>query len=396
MTASHNGTIDPLHFRRALGQFPTGVAVITAESAQDGASGMVVSSFTSVSLDPPLVGFLPAKSSTSWPRIERTGSFCVNVLSADQEAVCRRFASKAPDKFEGQTYELGATGAPKIAGSVARIHCEIDSVIDAGDHLMVFGAVRELELGESEQPLVFYQGGYGRLEASSLAAPDEQGRLTLQLRYLDMMRDEFEALADDLGCRATVTARVGGELVILGHAGRGRTSGGTLVGQKLPNVPSTGSIFAAWDGPSEAAAWLRTTSDEARIDQHRRTLELVRRRGYSLSVDSTEHRAFAAVLHNAAQGYDTSSPKDLTSIVNRLADEPDDLTDDTRVTIRQISAPVFDHDGRVALALTVFGYGRPDPSIDAYIARVQLAAQRSTALIGGIAAGPAAESAGAR
>src|SRR6266404_4356791 len=89
---------DAQHFRKTLGHFPTGVAVVTA-MCDGGPTGMAVGTFTSVSLDPPLVAFLPAKSSTTFPKIERAGSFCVNVLAADQEAFCRTFATKGADRF---------------------------------------------------------------------------------------------------------------------------------------------------------------------------------------------------------------------------------------------------------------------------------------------------------
>ena len=85
---------DSKRFRQVLGHYPTGVTVVTAVDADGQPAGMAVGSFTSVSLDPPLVAFLPDKSSTSFPRIRRASSFCVNVLSAEQENVCRAFAAK--------------------------------------------------------------------------------------------------------------------------------------------------------------------------------------------------------------------------------------------------------------------------------------------------------------
>src|SRR3954469_1109241 len=89
---------DQRWFRQVLGQYPTGVCVVTATLPDGSNAGFVVGSFTSVSLDPPLVAFFPDKGSTSWPKIRSAGSFCVNILGADHEDVCRRFASRAPDK----------------------------------------------------------------------------------------------------------------------------------------------------------------------------------------------------------------------------------------------------------------------------------------------------------
>src|ERR1700761_8846115 len=95
---------DAATFRRVLGHYPTGVCIVTAMEAGETPAGMAVGSFTSVSLDPPLVAFFPDKRSSSWPRIERAGKFCVNVLAADQTEICQRFSKSGIDKFAGITH----------------------------------------------------------------------------------------------------------------------------------------------------------------------------------------------------------------------------------------------------------------------------------------------------
>ena len=155
---------DGARFRQVLGHFPTGVTVITADSP-DGPVGLAIGSFTSVSLDPPLVAFCPDKRSSSWPRIREAGVFCVNVLGEDQELLCRTFASKGADKFKGIGWEPTSTGSPRLAGVLAWIDCTVEVVHDAGDHEICVGRVSEMDVGEeSEGPLVFYRGGYGRFE----------------------------------------------------------------------------------------------------------------------------------------------------------------------------------------------------------------------------------------
>jgi flavin reductase (DIM6/NTAB) family NADH-FMN oxidoreductase RutF len=152
---------DSARYRQVLGHFTTGVTVITA--ATDGVPvGMAVGSFSSVSLEPPLVGFFPDRSSSSWPKIEPTGSFCVNILGEDQEDVCRRFAMKGDDKFAGLGWTPSGSGSPLLEGVIAWIDCDIESVTDAGDHLCVLGRVRELDVAHDGPPLVFFRGGYGR------------------------------------------------------------------------------------------------------------------------------------------------------------------------------------------------------------------------------------------
>jgi flavin reductase (DIM6/NTAB) family NADH-FMN oxidoreductase RutF len=159
MTAT--SSFDSAKYRQVLGHFPTGVTVITA--APDGEPvGMAVGSFASVSLDPPLVAFFAGHGSTSWPKIQVAGSFCVNILAEDQEGVCRRFASKDEDKFAGLGWKPAGSGSPLLDGVLAWIDCDIESVIEAGDHVCVMGRVRDLEVAHDGGPLLFFRGGYGR------------------------------------------------------------------------------------------------------------------------------------------------------------------------------------------------------------------------------------------
>ncbi|MEE1784161.1 flavin reductase family protein [Streptomyces sp. SP17BM10] len=159
-------TFDSAHFRRVLGQFPTGLVVVTGMDSQEPV-GMAVGSFTSVSLAPPMVGFLPDKSSTSWPRIRRAGSFVVNVLGENQENVCRAFAASGGDKFSGIGWRRGPGGAPILDGITAWISCDIADVVDAGDHWFVLGAVRDLAATSGGNPLLFFRGRYAHLEEKS-------------------------------------------------------------------------------------------------------------------------------------------------------------------------------------------------------------------------------------
>lgn len=153
--------IDSANFRRVLGHYPTGVCVVTAIDDLGVPVGMVVGSFTSVSLDPPLVAFFPDKRSTSWPRIAAAGKFCVNVLGSDQEALCRQIAGKGPDKFAGVSHRTSTNGSPILDGVVAWVDCSLHAVHEAGDHYIVLGEVVELETESTNRPLLFFQGGYG-------------------------------------------------------------------------------------------------------------------------------------------------------------------------------------------------------------------------------------------
>jgi 3-hydroxy-9,10-secoandrosta-1,3,5(10)-triene-9,17-dione monooxygenase reductase component len=159
----------PHRFRQVLGTFPTGVTVVTAIAADGRPTGMAVGSFTSVSLDPPLVAFLPACTSTSFPRIRTARSFCVNVLGEHQEDLCRVFASSGGDKFAGVPWSPTPSGAPRLHGVEAWIDCSPYRVTTAGDHYLVIGRVDALDSTDAGRPMIFHRGRYGRITA--LAAP---------------------------------------------------------------------------------------------------------------------------------------------------------------------------------------------------------------------------------
>ncbi len=153
--------IDPAVFRQVLGNYPTGVCAITTTCVDGIHTVMIVGSFTSVSLDPPLIGFFPDRKSTSWPLIAASGKFCVNVLGSDQQELCRRLATPGPDKFVGVEYSRSELGSPIIAGAIAWIDCTISQVVDAGDHYLVLGLVAGLGACRDHDPMLFFKGRYG-------------------------------------------------------------------------------------------------------------------------------------------------------------------------------------------------------------------------------------------
>ena len=158
------GSFDSARFRQVLGHFPTGVTVVTAVGPDGEPAGLAVGSFTSVSLEPPLVAFCPSRTSSTWPIIRDTGAFCVNILAEDQEDVSRVFAAKGADKFRGIGWKPSVSGSPILNDVLAWIDCRVEAEYDGGDHLVVLGRVSDLHVEREEGPLVFYRGGYGRFE----------------------------------------------------------------------------------------------------------------------------------------------------------------------------------------------------------------------------------------
>lgn len=165
MTDTDVITPDEASFRAVLGHFATGITVITAMDG-DEPVGLAANSFTSVSLDPPLVLFCAAKSSTTWPRIHSAGHFTVNVLDERQEEVCRLFAERGADRFARIGWHVERHG-PILDDVHAYMECTVEAEHDAGDHVIVVGRVHALGLAADAGPLLFYQGRYGRLLGGS-------------------------------------------------------------------------------------------------------------------------------------------------------------------------------------------------------------------------------------
>ncbi|MGW0391620.1 flavin reductase family protein [Streptomyces sp. NPDC003042] len=154
--------VSPAEFRAVLGNFASGVTVITAPG-DDGPAGFACQSFASLSLDPPLVTFMVARTSTTWPRIARAGVFCVNILGAEQGELCRGFAVSGADKFAGVAHRPApVTGSPQLDDVPAWIDCRIHAVHTGGDHLIVVGRVEAMGAAGEGGPLLFHQGRFGR------------------------------------------------------------------------------------------------------------------------------------------------------------------------------------------------------------------------------------------
>jgi 3-hydroxy-9,10-secoandrosta-1,3,5(10)-triene-9,17-dione monooxygenase reductase component len=160
--------LDPTHFRRVLGEFSTGVVVVTSTSDDGTPLGLAVGSFASVSLAPPLVAFFVAHSSSTFPKIAETGRFCANILSHAQQDVCKAFSRSGGDKFEGVEWRPAPSGAPVLAGVHGWIDCRINSIQRLGDHDLVVGEVEELDAaGGDVSPLVFYRSGFHALHVGT-------------------------------------------------------------------------------------------------------------------------------------------------------------------------------------------------------------------------------------
>lgn len=155
---------DDRKFRSTMSQFCTGVVIATGRLNAEPA-GFAAQSFSSLSLDPPLVVLCPSKRSTSWPKLRDSGSFCINILANDQGSVCNLFAQTGVDKFASLEWTPGVTGSPILAGVLAYIDCDLEAEHDAGDHTLAVGRVRDIEIITPDKaPLLFFRGSYGKFD----------------------------------------------------------------------------------------------------------------------------------------------------------------------------------------------------------------------------------------
>lgn len=155
-------SLDQRQFRDALGAFPTGITVVTAKDVDGKPVGATANSFSSVSLDPPLVLWSVAKTANCYNAFMKAKHFAIHVLHSGQENISRLFATKEADKFANLQWCESAQGAPLLADFSVRLECSTENLYEGGDHIIVVGRVHEMSVQECE-PLGFYKGKYAKI-----------------------------------------------------------------------------------------------------------------------------------------------------------------------------------------------------------------------------------------
>lgn len=155
--------VDQSEFRRVMGHFATGVTIITTHDGQGQLAGLTANAVASVSLNPPLVLVCVDKSAESYPALDASRVFAINILSEQQEAISRRFAKSGGDKFTGLGFRNGSTGAPILNDVIAHLDCEVRHAFDAGDHTIYVGEAIEISVDGEHEPLLYFRGGYRNL-----------------------------------------------------------------------------------------------------------------------------------------------------------------------------------------------------------------------------------------
>jgi len=349
--------IDGTRFREVLGSYPTGVAIVTCIDEQGIPTGMVIGSFTSVSLDPPLIAYLPMKTSRTFARMRSAPTFCVNILAADQEAICQHFATPVEDKFAGLAWHPSPAGNPVLDGAVAWIDCDYANLTEVGDHYIVLGGVLDMQLKRDTAPLLFFQRGYGRFSPGALIAVAERETIEA-VRLAEIGRDDMQAVATELNAECSIVAAVGGDVVYVAVENRSpHWRLRSRLGFRVPCAPPLGTLFVGTPGAPTDAEWLKRLGrpDQETIDRSLAQLERVRSRGWSIS------------LRGAGDGEDLDEVVELYSNPHRTPaqerrllaaakersslHEPTELQQDVAYDVLHLSVPVRDAVGRVLLVL---------------------------------------------
>lgn len=373
---------DGARFREVLGSYPTGVAIVTCTDEHGAPAGMVIGTFTSVSLDPPLIGFLPMKTSRTFARMRGSPTFCVNILAADQQAVCQHFASPAEDKFAALAWHPSPAGNPVLDGVVGWIDCDYTSVSEVGDHYIVLGGVLGMQLERDTAPLLFFQRGYGRFSTGPLVAAAERGTIEA-VQLAEIGRDQMQAVATELNAECSLIAAVGGDVVYVAVENQSQHWRlRSRLGFRVPCAPPLGPLFVGHPGAPDDAEWIERLgrADQETQDGARAQLERVRSRGWSIALqgqDDDENLDEMVALYSNPHRTPGQERRLLAAAKARAGlHEPAELQDDAAYDVRHLSVPVRDAARQVVLVLRLSALP-PAASlgqIRQWLARLQLAA----------------------
>lgn len=243
-------------FREVMGHYPTGVAVVTGRADNGELLALVVGTFGSVSLDPPLVSFMPMKTSKTFAKLRECASLCINIVGGEQEELVSTLARRWENKFDGIDWFPSPSGDPVLADSVAWIDTRITDTVEAGDHWIVLCAVADMAVTNPVAPLIFFQGGYGSFVGTSLMARMEH-RLLSAIREADCARTAVEDLAHDIGCEVTVYTAVGrDEMATVLSASAPGVDPENGLAQRVPIVPPIGDSLVFDLPPEDQERWL--------------------------------------------------------------------------------------------------------------------------------------------
>lgn len=322
MSSAAAAQIDQGTFREVTGHYPTGVAVVTGHDPEGDVLALVVGTFSSVSLDPPLVSFMPMKTSRTFERMQRCESLCINIVGGEQEREVLSIARRWENKLDGIAWYPSPHGCPVLADSIGWIDTTIWSTVDAGDHWIVLCEVKDMAITNPVSPLIFFQGGYGSFVCTSLMARMDHEILPA-IHAAHAARPDVESLAARIGCEVSVFTAVSADemAAVLSATGPGidREAG---LAQRIPIVPPIGDSYV-FDLPvEEQDRWIaKSTGSDEEKGMHRARLDFVREHGYLASfLPATGAEAYAE-MREATRRYEAGrlTPRQERQIREQIA-----------------------------------------------------------------------------
>lgn len=374
----------PGSLRHTMSHYVRGVCAVTFSRGEH-AVAVLAEGLHAVGEHPPRVAILLSKSQAIAARPEPGQAIGINVLSVEQESLFREAAVGEGLVLPPGEWRAGTTGTPLLNRPVAWMDCSVDRIIDLDDLSIVLGDVASQ--GESSlKPLIGFRSGYGELTTLTLSAGSSELRPWLQL--VDHVREEMEAVANELHCRVVVQAMVGDQIVFLASAGHLTDSVSPVmaVGDRSPVVPPMGALFVAWDQPENVERWVSVLPEGPTRADARSRLTAVRERGYSVYMRSERDRDLWRIK---ATGQMPSVPRDLTSaqvqMINEMNQDPKQFGPNEAEDVEWIAVPIFGPDSQVALLLGAEGLTYPSDwgEFEARLGRLEEAASRATTAIGG-------------
>ncbi len=386
MSHTTSTPVDPKVFRDVLGHYPTGVVVVTGREADGEILAMVVGTFNSVSLDPPLVSFMPMKTSRTFERMLNCSSLCINILGGEQEDIVLTVAQRWENKLDGIDWFPSPSGDPVLSESVAWIDARIATTVEAGDHWIALCEVHDMAVTNPVSPLIFFQGGYGSFVCTSLMARMDHEILPA-IHAAHAARSDVEDLANEIGCEVVVFTAVSCDemAAVLSATGPGVDRGLGLAG-RVPMVPPIGDTYLFDHGDTDQQRWvdkLRGAPEEVK-QVHRDRLEFVREHGYLVSFLPSEGDSAYDDLRRATREYDTArlTPSQERRIRESIASSavdyrPRPLTDDDTYDIGSLLIPIRDANGKhsMTLRLAQLPAGRTGAEVKGWVLRARRVAE---------------------
>ncbi len=352
--------VDPARYREVMGHYPTGVVVVSGTNPEGEPIGMVVGTFTSVSLDPPLVAFMPSAESHTYALMRDSPAYCINVLAHDQLDLCHALARPRKGMFEEVDWSPSPLGVPMLADAVAHVHCRPVQVVSAGDHVIVVCEGLDMHVTRPVNPLLFFQGAFGGFNPRGMTAHGDAS-LIEAVRLAEVARPHVERFAAEFACECGVLVPVSdSELTVAASAYGGRAQMRESLGLRVPMTPPLGEGLVAWQSPHQIENWLRRepSGDPKTAERYRRRLALIREHGYSVAGLPAGSPPLYDRMQQAMAQYATGSllPAHERAVRAVIADSQDlfemvDVADEQRYDMASIVVPVRLGDGRVPMIL---------------------------------------------